>query len=436
MAFWNEVAVQKSRLSLLDSPQVASPHKGEIPALMIDRIEGRFLLCGASDATVSIFDLSKWGTDRHLRGGSGEHDTHRPVARSVRVPYGDPMEVPHGHSHSIVAVQWYPIDTGAFLSACANGSVLVWDTSVMKPVVRWTPFPSIRCMHMSTSTGRSESLLGVGSADESFVRLVDVRSGASSHSFVGHQGGVSCVQWSPVCDVILASGGLDGTIRLWDIRKSGSRSCVTVLDRDQSFDSTTQGRGYDSSYSHLSRKPKCSPNYYLHDESNATLSHRGAVSALSFCADGTSLVSTGMDGKLQVWDLRGNGHVLPLNFSSSQKTNQSAVSRSRAQVPLVLQECGNKGTVAWVGHGAKVLGYSLQKGGRPVQVLEGHMHTVTALERVDHSMRLLSAAMDGMILEWGHVPRANARKRNRAGGDHSREPKRIRETEGGDRDSW
>lgn len=108
VVFRDEIAVQKSRLELLDNPRVASPHTGAIPALEVDRIEGRFLLSGSSDATVCIYDLSKWGTDYYLRGGkAGRGSTvYKPVARSVRVPFGDDLETSHGHSHSVVAVQW------------------------------------------------------------------------------------------------------------------------------------------------------------------------------------------------------------------------------------------------------------------------------------------------------------------------------------------
>lgn len=301
----------------------------------------------------------------------------------------------------------------------------------MEPVIRWNPLPSISCMHLSTSQGHSESLLAVGSVDDSIVRLVDIRSGASSHSLVGHEEGITCLQWSPASDVILASGSLDGTIRLWDIRKPGSRSCVTVLDRDQSFDAT-KCRPFRSFYSHLASpfKSKASPNNYNNSHSDGVVSHGGAISALSFTADGCCLVSTGTDGKLNVWDLLGVGHLLPLNFYS--KANQSAVSRSRPRIPMVLTDCG-KETTAWVGHGSQVLGYDLQ-GGRPTQVLEGHMHTVTSLESVNHAMQLFSGAMDGMILAWGSPPeRANRRKRSDNTGNQR---KRIRETETIDRDSW
>jgi DNA excision repair protein ERCC-8 len=145
--FRDEIAIHKRHLELLDNLQVASPHTGPIPALQVDRIEGRFLLSGSSDATVCIYDLSKWGTDEFLSGKtpSARSNVYKPVARSVRVPFSGELETPHGHSHAVEAVQWYPIDTGAFISASADGTILVWDTHGMEPVIQWHPLVAWTC---------------------------------------------------------------------------------------------------------------------------------------------------------------------------------------------------------------------------------------------------------------------------------------------------
>jgi len=111
VVFRDEIAVQKSHMELLDHPRIASPHTGGIPALQVDRNEGRFLLSGSSDATVCIYDLSKRGLDHSLVGTASstcpESKEYKPVARSVRVPSDeDELQIPHGHSHSVVEVQW------------------------------------------------------------------------------------------------------------------------------------------------------------------------------------------------------------------------------------------------------------------------------------------------------------------------------------------
>jgi DNA excision repair protein ERCC-8 len=221
-------------MTLRDNEQIVSPHRASISTLNMDRTEGRFLLAGSSDATISIYDLSPWGRDPLLNpyqsGNSvAPKSVYKPVAQSLRSTSNGP-----GHSASIVRAEWYAFDTGAFVSASSDGALVVWDTHEMQPVVQWQPFPSISSFHLSKSSARSESLLAVCSKDDTTVKLVDLRSGAACHTLTGHLRGVTAVQWCPTCDVVLASSSRDGTVRLWDIRKAGSRATICTLDREES----------------------------------------------------------------------------------------------------------------------------------------------------------------------------------------------------------
>lgn len=61
------------------------------------------------------------------------------------------------------------------------------------------------------------------------VKLVDLNTGTYTHELEGHEHGVLCCQWSPVEEHLLATGGLDSAILLWDVRFA--RSCLASLDR-------------------------------------------------------------------------------------------------------------------------------------------------------------------------------------------------------------
>ncbi len=128
--FFDLQATYLSRSSLQFNlyPQIVSPHSARITSLDIDNTcEGRFLLAGSQDCTISVYDLSLLGSDYHLNTTSGgrEHgneststnvrkkeqeqmwkDKNRfqPVARSQRNLAAeenlDPLYVPPGHSHS------------------------------------------------------------------------------------------------------------------------------------------------------------------------------------------------------------------------------------------------------------------------------------------------------------------------------------------------
>ncbi|KAG7358515.1 WD40 repeat-containing protein [Nitzschia inconspicua] len=431
---------------LLQDPEVVSPHRKAVSCLAMESNTGRFLLAGSIDGTVSIYDISKWGrSDGSKRNGGRPRSSsvacYPPIARSLMVP-AEPniLRLPSGHSSSVTFAQWYPTDAGVFVSGSSDGTVLLWDTARMKPVLRAHPFgkdgdvdyraASWIAGHLRTTTGGStdynnNNLMVAGSYSHTQLKLVDIRSGASSHQLVGHQGGISCVQWSPTNAHVVASGSRDGCIRLWDVRKSGSRSCITFLDRNKvPYGATIQPGGYSSDYAHLRtdqfrsryvysdkkkvtkkrQREEVAPNSYDHLESQgANQSHYGKVGALKFLENGQYIVSVGGDdGELILWDLR-NGCSLPNKFVGNKYRQAGAPKQKR--VALLTSRLGRSSrredtTAIWIASHGEVLGYSTE-GGKPKQVLRGHLTNVTSLENMEPGRRILSGGADGMILCWG-----------------------------------
>lgn len=123
------------------------------------------------------------------------------------------------------------------------------------------------------------------------VRLVDLRTGSSTHSLAGHHGALLSVAWSPVLEHILASGGIDGTVRLWDIRKSSGS--LGVLDMEDStgiagFDGMGRGaRGRDRGKA-----------------------HQGTVNGITWTDDGSYIISAGHDERIRVWDAASGANTL------------------------------------------------------------------------------------------------------------------------------
>ncbi len=411
---------------LLQDPDIVSPHRKSISSLSIDPT-GRFLLAGSADATVSVYDLSQWGR-RKLDNHNNAGPSYEPVAKSLKVPAEtDILKLPSGHSSSITYTQWYPTDAGVFFSAASDGNILVWDTHRMKPVLRVQPFLNDSATWLSAHlrTGGDHSLMAVGSWFESEIKLVDIRSGASSHQLVGH-GGISSIKWSKSNPNIVASGSRDSTVRIWDIRKSGSRACVTVLDREQTSSFGSTKVGYASDYSHLRRESRVSqnrsinvrshkkqrrhettevgPNNYDGIQHQVCKSHRaGHVSGLAFFSSGHYLCSvSGADGELLLWDLR-SGCLLPSKFVAPG--NLSAGSPKQRRTALIAEGSGytdstNHSSTIWVSRKGVIHGFSTE-GGTPKQTLKGHLTHITSMVAMNPDGKLLSGSADGMILGWG-----------------------------------
>ena len=421
---------------LLMDPEIISPHQNAISSLSVDSIFSRFVLVGSSDATVSVYDLSHWGSEGFARKltHSSAFTRFRPVARSLKVPLGlrpdderASLEIPSGHASAIAHVQWYPVDTGVFVSYSADGCLLLWDTNRMEPVLKVTPFAeSLEQEEASATWGSAHwqpqgdhSLVATGSSSDSNVKLVDIRSGASSHQLTGHSRGVTAVQWSPTSPFIVASGSIDKSIRLWDIRKSGSQACVTVLGRDWMLFDDIPHPPYQGDYSHLrkyatavqkqkklARKRKLGiddegklitvgPNDYSHVQQQGIKSHYSHIAAISFLPGGQSLASVGGEGEVLLWDLRHGPTLMDRRFLSPGGQPAATPNQRRASLCVDADE-----GILWVGHNRDIMGFSLE-GGAPKQVLRGHLQNVTSLDRIQPEMTLLSGSSDGMILSWG-----------------------------------
>lgn len=413
---------------LLQDPDIVSPHRKSITSMAVDSSD-RFVLAGSADACISIYDISKWGRSTM----NLESSDYSAVAKSMKVPAAvdNILQLPAGHSSSIDYTQWYPTDAGVFLSASSDGNVLVWDTSRVQPVMRVRPFEENSAwVSAHLRTGGDFSLLAAGSWHKSDISMVDIRCGSSTQLLIGHSDGISSLQWSPSNSHILASGSRDSTVRLFDIRKSGSRACVTVLDREQTL--TFPVKSYSSDYTHLRQERQrgvmvgqIAPNNYKHVQHQRSRSHRsGHISALSFFSSGHYLCSVGgLDGELLLWDLR-SGFLLKNKFLIHGNLPPALPKQRRTA--LCVEGSGytdscNKRSVIYIGRDDRIYGFSVC--GAMNQTLRGSNSKICSLCLMDH--KLLSGSSDGMILGWGQSRSANFTKGcNVSGNVH------------GDKDQW
>lgn len=148
------------------------------------------------------------------------------------------------------------------------------------------------------------------------VRLVDLRSNAAVQSLVapgqfGIGGGaVLSLAWSPRQEYVLASGTLDGAVRIWDVRRASS--LLGLLDQEDSLGLMQRGNGTGSGNNTMERGYRISAK-----------AHSGPVNGLTWTDDGAYIVSAGHDRRLRVWDGTTGANTLA-SFGPSIKNGQLA----------------------------------------------------------------------------------------------------------------
>lgn len=224
------------------------------------------MLSGGADSSIILWDLESGGD---------------PLNRCIYKPTAKAGKAPSAHRFGITHLSFYPFDSLAFLSSSYDHTLKIYATETQTLSASFN-LDSVVYSHALSPI--ADHLLVACATQHPAVRLVDLRSGASAHSLAGHRGAVLSVAWSPRDEHILASAGSEGTVKLWDIRRS--TGSLGVLDMDDSVGiGGEDGRGQNA-------RPR-----------NQGKAHVGACNGVIWTEDGRHLVTAGHDERVRVWDV-------------------------------------------------------------------------------------------------------------------------------------
>jgi WD40 repeat protein len=135
----------------------------------------------------------------------------------------DPMQVRRGHTANVEDVDWHKSDTHMFGSVGDDSMLMLWDVrdSAAKPIHSITAHDGdANCLSFNPF---NEYLLATGGSD-TVVKVWDIRSlNEPICNFEWHMEGVYQVSWAPFNGSILASSSRDRRVHIWDMSRIGDK---------------------------------------------------------------------------------------------------------------------------------------------------------------------------------------------------------------------
>uniref|UniRef100_A0A0D9YR07 Uncharacterized protein n=1 Tax=Oryza glumipatula TaxID=40148 RepID=A0A0D9YR07_9ORYZ len=343
-------ARRTASLALSNRKEFATPHNGAVNSLQVDLIERRYLLSGASDGSAAIFDVQN-----AIEYEAGFIAKHRSILLVDK-------QHENGHKFAVSMAVWYPVDTGLFVTASFDQYVKVWDTNSTQVVMDFKMPGKVYSAAMSP-IATTHMLIATGSAD---------------------------VQWSTSSEWILMSGGCDGAIRFWDIRRAG---CFLVLDQSRS----QLGRrppfleGTSDKDPLNSLQPSSSSKIYSAQQrtgKSKKQSHKLHKSQIPGHGHIQQRLHPGSDSRLRLWDIDSGCNTL-VNFEAMRLQTSKPLQLAVTEDPsLVFIPCM-----------ASIKAYNLWSG-MTFQTFRGHYEPVNCCYYSAQEQELYTGSNDRQILVW------------------------------------
>ncbi|KAI0194092.1 WD domain-containing protein [Xylaria flabelliformis] len=239
---------------------------GPVHALAYSASPGTYVLAGSSDRSIRLYNPQPGTTDQH-------HHHHYPPASShlaakkgtgsgsLVLPEGRLIQTYSAHGYEVLSLT-VSADNARFASAGGDRSVFLWDVATAQTLRRF--------------------------------------GGGSSH---GHSARINSVCFAGEDDSLVISGGLDASVRIWDVR-SGAPKPVQVLNDAKDAVSAVVAHGPEIVAGSVDGRIR---TYDVRLGRCVTDVVGPSVTSLSPTRDGKAVLVGGLDSKLRLMDRETGG---------------------------------------------------------------------------------------------------------------------------------
>jgi len=221
------------------------------------------------------------------------------------------------HGAGVTCLTFFPFDSMAFASSSYDHFLRLYSSETLTCSAS---FDLTSVIYQHAMSPVASHMLTACATQQPTVRLVDLKSGASTHALAGHGGAVMSVAWHPSQENILVSGSTDGSVRVWDIRKSASS--LGSLDMDDSIGVVA------------------SDDILVANRHQRGKAHTAAVNGVLWTDNGNYIITCGRDEMTRVWNSRSGANTL-VNFGPTLK-NHHGSTLSPCLTPLNLTADSNQ----------------------------------------------------------------------------------------------
>jgi WD40 repeat protein len=250
-----------------------------------------------------------------------------------------------------------------------GGGVIVYDLETGKQLRRTLERQFAR---NALALSRDGKYFLTGHQHDKVVHLGEVAAGTVVRTFEGHTApGVHGVAFSPD-EALIASGGDDGTLRIWDARTGQElRQCKGITDRVRCLTFSPDGKQiasghYGPNTAYLVRLWETATG----KEVRSFKGHRQDVTAVKFLPGGDELLSASLDGTLRIWDvdtgkeLKRLAHPNGAHDAAVSPDGKRALSAGRDRVARLWDLTNGRELHRFEGHTGAALGVAFSADGK------------------------------------------------------------------------